>query len=122
MFFKKQKVKQINPIRGPRNKTESETLLEFAEFFGDISEYKMDKEIELEMFDKLKKVENFNEYLRSAIARDMQRYFAATDDVQRNLIKGTIARTSYLKGRMAAQNESKEVKSSMLGLQYNRKK
>lgn len=110
---KKTQIEPPRPVEPERN-----FLLEFAEYIGDIHEYKTDPEEEDRMFKELGSIDFLQEYLRSSIARDMQRYFAATTEEQRLLIKGAIARTSYLRSRIASREDHKVIPTKMKGLRY----
>lgn len=114
--------KKPRPLPEPiSEKEERNLMLEFAEAIGDISEYKIEPELEDKLFEELANVDYLHEYLKATIARDMQRYFAATDEMQRNLIKGQIARVSTLRAKVVNRPENKVVESKMMGLRYNRR-
>jgi hypothetical protein len=100
--------------------SESDLMIRFAEHFGDIGDYQIDKEEEKRMFEELRSVDYLQPYLRAQIARDMQLYFAATTDLQRELIKGRIARTAFLRSRLAQETQPEEVTTKMKGLRYGK--
>lgn len=121
---------QVKPRDIPESKTEviykdkelddQELMLAFAEHFGDIGEYQVDSKEEARMFEELRSVDYLQTYLRAQIARDMQLYFAATTDQQRDLIKGRIARTAFFRSQLMDPSEKKTVKTKMKGLRYAR--
>lgn len=101
-----------------RAMTEPELMLAFAEHFGDIGEYEIDNKEEARMFEELRSVDYLQTYLRAQIARDMQLYFAATTDPQRELIKGRIARSAFFRSRLAEPEKATKVTSKIKGLRY----
>ena len=98
--------------------SEEELMLKFAEHFGDIGEYQVDIEEERRMFEELQSVDYLQPYLRATIAKDMQLYFAATTDQQRDLIKGRIARSAYLRSKLVGKSDNQVVNTKMKGLRY----
>lgn len=122
-FFKKEEpvVKVVEKtVYKEEPKDESEMMLMFAESLGDISETKMEPEYEEKLFAELQSVDYLRDYLRATIARDMQRYFAATNDEQRQLIKGAIARTAYLRSRLSENPDHEVVQTKVKGLRYGK--
>lgn len=59
------------------------------------------------LFDELKKVEGFQEYLSNTLAADKDRYFGAGSPMEQLLVKGAYNRTLYLRSKL---REPKEVK------------
>ena len=88
--------------------TESELSLAYAQEIGNVSEYKITAADSKRMFEDLAAVEGFLDYLRATSAQDIQRYFAAEDDKQRDIIRGAISRTLYFKGMISKREESKD--------------
>lgn len=119
-FFKKEQPEVVERVvYKDAPQTDEEKFLVFAEFIGDVNELKMDTKYEERLFKDLSNVDYLHDYLRDCIARDMQRYFAATNDEQRQLIKGAIARTSYLRSRIIKQPDNEVVQTKMKGLRYS---
>lgn len=98
--------------------TEAELALAYAETLGDVSEYKIAPQDEKKMFEDLSGIENFVEYLRAMSAKDIQRYFAAEEDRQRDIVRGAVSRTLYIRGMIGKRQESKTTKIS--GLRYSK--
>ena len=115
---KKKEEEQVETMEPKVIRTEQDLMLEFAACFGDIGEYDTDSEEEQRMFEELKGVDYFQTYLRAQIAKDMQQYFAATTDQQRDLIKGRIARTSYLRSHLLDRKDQVVSTTKMKGLRY----
>ena len=78
--------------------------LELARSIGDPMEYTIEKDEEEEMFRDLAKIEHLPGYLTATLAKDMQRSFAATE-VERAVIKGAFARTSYWRSKVRGVKE-----------------
>ena len=96
---------------------EQDVLLEFAAMHGDIYDSEIDKKEEARMFQELQAVDYFQTYLRELSIQDMQQYFAATDDHQRDIIKGRMARTATLRAKLGDRKDNKVV-PKMKGLRY----
>lgn len=92
------------------NITEEELCVLYATKLGDPSEHTFNATDNKRMFEDLSAVEGFTDYLRTTCAKDMQRYFGAEDDSQRNTIRGAFSRTMYERGMIAGRKESKETK------------
>ena len=119
IFKKQQPVKVIEKtVYKDEPKTEEEKMLAFAELVGEIDETRIDPDKEDALFKELANVDHLADYLRNAIARDMQRYFAATNDEQRQMIKGAIARTAYMRSKIMKREDHDVVESKMKGLRY----
>lgn len=65
---------------------------------------KQDDEI---LFEELKKVEGFQDYLSNTLIADKDRYFAAGSPMEQLMTKGAYNRTFYLRSKL---REKKEVK------------
>lgn len=59
-----------------------------------------DKKEEEELFERLSAVDGLNDYLRSTLVRDRNRYFNASSPLEQMQIKGAFSRTAYLKGKL----------------------
>lgn len=101
-----------------RQYSEQELMLQFAEHFGDIGDYEIDPKEEKRMYDELQSIDYLQPYLRGIIARDMQLYFSATTDQQRDIIKGRIARTASMRSKLVAQPDNQVTNTKMKGLRY----
>lgn len=95
----------------------TDTVLEtmLCEKIGDVFDYKLDPKVEKGIFADVSKVDFIMEYLRATMAKDIQRYFAAPDEKQRDIIRGAFARTVYLKSRISKRGE---VDTKIDGLRY----
>lgn len=91
----------------------------YGELIGDVNNYGIEKEMEGELFNDLSVVNGIKEYLDATMANDMQRYFAATDEKQRDIVRGAFARTAYLKSRLnKTSQEANEEETTLQGLRY----
>lgn len=100
-----------------RKLSEAEILVAFAEMHGDVYDAQVDEKEEKRMFQELQSVDYLPEYLRTISALDMQQYFAATTDQQRDIIRGRMARTATLRAKLGQRKDNK-VKTKMKGLRY----
>lgn len=116
--FFKEKLPTKEIVYKDKKLTEAELMLEFAEHFGDIGVYDIDPKEEKRMFEELLAIDYFQTYLRATIARDMQMYFAATTDQQRDIIKGRAARAASLRGKLTTQTDTEVKGTKMKGLRY----
>lgn len=66
----------------------------------------IDDEYEKKIFKDLKGTDGLVAYLREAAARDVQRYFGAASIQEQSIIRGSFARTMYLKTKI--ENSDKE--------------
>ena len=90
----------------------------YAKKLGDIGEYSIEPKQEKELFDKLKKVEGFADYLRATSAKDIQRYFMAIGDTHRSEVKGAFSRTLHLKNKLTGKEHTETV-TKLKGLRYS---
>lgn len=97
--------------------TEGEVLLAFAEMHGDIYDYQIDPKEEKRMFQEMQSIDYLPDYLRTLSAIDMQQYFAATTDQQRDIIRGRMARVATLRVKLGERKDTK-VKTKLKGLRY----
>ena len=95
--------------------TEQELGYLLAETLSGI-EFESDSEAEEKLFSEAKKVEGLVEYLKEAAAKDMQRYFGASTPQEQLIIRGSFARTNYLKSRIISGG--KKEKTKLEGLRY----
>jgi hypothetical protein len=82
----------------------------YAEKLGNVNEYTFPKKEEKKLFENLSAVDSFVDYLRATTAKDIQRYFAAEDDRQRDIIRGALSRTMFFHGMTKGRSSSKETK------------
>lgn len=91
----------------------------YAKTLGDVMEYTIEPKQERELFEKLKKVEGLFDYLRATTAKDIQRYFMASSDSQREAVKGALGRTIYFKNKVVGKPH-KETVTKLRGLRYDK--
>lgn len=60
----------------------------------------MNEQAEVQVFSAARGVEGLAEYLRIAAQKDVQRYFAASTKEEQLMIRGSFARTNYLRSRI----------------------
>lgn len=90
--------------------TEEEICKMFTEIVGDFHDYGIVKKDELKMFSDLANIDGFKDYLRLTSARDIQRYFGATDKSTQDIVKGAVSRTSFFMSMLKGRVESKSTK------------
>lgn len=78
--------------------TEDELAFMLAERLGVLDE--IDPEYEKKIFADLKGTDGLISYLREAAARDKDRYFGAATKEEQLIIRGSFARTMYLKAKI----------------------
>lgn len=103
-----------NKIRG--SYTEEELCVMLANL-TEITDDEIDKKTEEEIFSSIKKIEGFTAYLKNATMKDVQRYFGATTEDERQLIRGSFARTNYIRGKIITVGLKKEDKI-IKGMRY----
>lgn len=91
---------EMNPL------TEEELSYMLVNLLGDMDTY-MDPEAEQKIFADLKRVDGFVEYLKIAAMNDMKRHFGAATPKEQDIIRGSFARTNYLKIRIMNEGEKK---------------
>jgi hypothetical protein len=96
--FKKEIV--IKTIEIDRDLTEIELATKLAEKLGDIDAIEITSEASVEIFRALGNVDGLLDYLRDTMCNDIKRYFAATNDKDRDIIRGGFSRTSYIRARI----------------------
>lgn len=99
--------------------SEKEDLQEFVAEVENPLDIQIDTEFEQAIFESLGSVDGLLEFLRDAMAKDMQRYFDAPDDDSRMRIKGAFQRTAYLRKRIIQTHQGKDLKKD---LKKNRQK
>ena len=85
--------------------TEEYLCLKLGKFVGDPTQESIDDIQEKNFFRDLARLDGTMQYLRSTMARDMQRDFGSTNE-QRQLIRGAFARTAYWKGKIIESNKN----------------
>jgi len=86
-----------------------------AEFYGSLignpAEYDMGSQESELFFQQLAGLEGIDEYLKDMAAKDMVRYFGASNDKERDMVRGAFARTVYIENKVRAiRKPSKDVK------------
>lgn len=104
-MFKKLRKRFIEFLKGFLTEEE---LIELSITIFSYGEDTPDKEMEAEMFEDLSGVENFMEYLRQTMFNDVNRYFSASSEANRNQVKGAYSRSMYLRSRVMKANEKKK--------------
>jgi hypothetical protein len=57
------------------------------------------------IYAELANIDGLSELLRDTMIQDVRRYFGASDDNERNLIRGSFARTSYWRSKINNKRE-----------------
>lgn len=57
------------------------------------------------LFEELKKMEGFQEYLTNTMVKDKDRYFMAASPMEQLMIKGALNRTLYLRSKLREKKE-----------------
>ena len=102
---------QISKINGFRdlNKeplTEDELSFMLAELLLDVND-DFTSETEEKIFTQVRGVDGLVSYLRDAANKDMRRYFGATTKEEQLIIRGSYARTNYLRARISGEKKTK---------------
>lgn len=80
--------------------SENELAFALASKMGDLDDEEMtDKAVKL-IFKDLAKVDGLPEYFRDTARKDVLRFFAATNDKERDVVKGAYARTAFLRSQV----------------------
>ncbi len=98
--------------------TEEFLALRLAQLVGDPTEYSISKEEDAKFFQDLSRVDNAAQMLRATAAKDMVRYFGATDDHQRGLIRGAFSRTTYWATMLKNVSKPAKKETKLKGLRY----
>ena len=104
-FLEKFGYYKLNDIRDVSKKpfTENELGSMLSQLLGDVTEYSIEPAQEKEIFEKLREINGIHDYFRAMIAKDIQRYFMAASDSQRDQVKGAFGRTIYLKNKVSGK-------------------
>jgi len=97
--------------------TEYELSSMYLDTLGDLTDFVHNEKEETKMFNDVKGISGFAEYLRAMSAYDVRRYFSAENDKQRDLIKGLFARAIYLRSRLTGKKQD-AVETKITGLRY----
>lgn len=114
-YFKEEQVRDLE--KDPFTPEELGFL--YAQTLGDVTEYTIEPKQEKELFEKLRKIEGLFDYLRATTAKDIQRYFMASSDSQREAVKGALGRTIYFKNKVSGAPH-KETVTKLKGLRYGK--
>lgn len=68
------------------------------------------EEVEL-MFNDLKKVEGFQDYLTNTLVADKDRYFGAGSPMEQLMVKGAYNRTLYLRSKLREKKDDVKLES-----------
>ena len=96
--------------------TEDELSYLLVEIMGDV-DVDANEEAEDKIFKEARNVEGLIAYLQTAAMRDMRRYFGAQTPQEQMIIRGSFARTNYLKARISGAEDRKKTKID--GLRYS---
>ena len=77
--------------------TESELAFNLAEKLGDLTSVEITKEGIDQLYTELSGVDGLLDYLADTMRADINRYFSATTDKDRDIIRGAFSRTSYIR-------------------------
>jgi hypothetical protein len=75
---------------------------------------------EHQLFKDLARVDGLRDYLRVTSTKDIQRYFASTVDKERDTVRGALARTVYLQGKLVKSSDDGVVDTKVPGLRYKK--
>lgn len=67
------------------------------------------------LFDELKKVEGFQDYLSNTLIADKDRYFGAGTPMEQLLVKGAYNRTFYIRSKLREVKEVQKMESPRHG-------
>lgn len=91
---------------------------QFLDAYATSMEAVLDVDLEdstIPVFRQLLKVKGLDEYLRAQMGKDIQRYFIAKDDKERERVRGAYQRTFYLRAmlkKVADMDEAMKLKES----------
>ena len=71
------------------------------------SDFDMTEEQFKRMFEELKAVEGFLDYLKDMTNKDVARYFGVSSDKERDQVRGSYGRTQYLIARVVGNLQKK---------------
>jgi len=74
--------------------------------YNSLEETNIDKKEEDFIYKKLKQIDGLSQYLTRVANQDVVKYFSATTDEQRALLKGSFARTLYIKNKLKDKKTS----------------
>lgn len=117
-YYKKDNVRDIvnNPL------TDEEILSLYVNNLGSVLDYSIEKKQERDLFNELSSIEGFSDYLKATTAKDIQRYFAAENDSQRDIIRGAVSRTMFFRSQLRTTREEKKKEpkqvTKITGLRY----
>jgi len=95
--------------------TEQELSFMLAEILGN-DPWEFNEAEEERMFSEAKKVDGLIEYLKTTAINDKNRYFGASTPQEQLVIRGSFARTNYIKGRIINAGKNKDTK--IKGIRY----
>ena len=96
--------------------TEDFLLQKYVELQDSIVEEDYPQKNRIHLFKDLSRVEGFRDYLRYTSNKDIQRYFASSNDVERASVRGAMARTVYMQGNLTKASDIKTKPDDTKGL------
>lgn len=87
--------KILNKFGYVKKDSEKDIYLKFAEEIGDLRQYEVNPKYEKMLFEQIATLDGAEDYFKATIAQDMQRHFAAQEDISRSMIRGAMSRTAY---------------------------
>jgi hypothetical protein len=92
--------------------TENEILNLYVETFANVLDEDLNEKEVNAFFKEVSKIEGVDGYLRSAMARDIQTYFMAQDDMSRERVRGGYARIMYMRAMIKKVRDAQTVAQS----------
>jgi len=86
--------------------TEEELLIELSKRMYGTDTF-IDKKVEKEMFEKASGVDGLMDYLHTTLEADIHRYFSATTEKERDMIRGAYSRTAFFKSMLVNKADKK---------------
>lgn len=92
--------------------TEDEVLDLYIQTVDNPLSYNVTNEDTIEMFKALSRVDGFDEYLRACMGDDIKLYFAASDEKQRDQVRGAYRRAIYFRSMLRKVRQMGELDTS----------
>ena len=89
------------------------TEVELSQMISDliyVEDINIDKDFDNKVYEGLKQVEGYVEYLRIMAERDKSRYFSAQTPLEQLITKGAYSRAHYLKAKVMGEKGAEESK------------
>lgn len=97
--------------------TEEELSFMLSEMF-DGEESSFSNKEEIRIFNEAKKIEGLVAYLKATAMKDMMRYFGAQTPQEQLIIRGSFARTNYIKSRIISADKPQK-ENKLEGIRYS---